>query len=134
MDASKSYGIWTSQLFVRNRQPDLRFSLGHLASRQSRLLNWTIWGFLFVPIMLMVPLYGWFQQAGTPLAGGMGYFWLSQFANPSLVGALYMTPTFPWTGTYPIFPGTFSELLPSDTSVEVGPLRLHPFMGMAEMY
>jgi len=80
----------------------------------------------------------WAQQAGfstTPtLTGGQGNLWLSQFANPSLLGGLYMTPMFPWTGMYPIYPGSLSPILSQEEAVKAGPLRLHPFMGVAEMF
>jgi len=59
--------------------------------------------------------------------------WLSQFANPGVLGALYQTPTFPWTGIYPLYPGSFTAIAPDD-GFRAGPLRLHPFMGMAEMF
>jgi hypothetical protein len=37
------------------------------------------------------------------------------------------------TGYYPHFPGNFSQVIPGD-GVLVGPLRLHPHMGVAQMY
>lgn len=84
-----------------------------------------------------VPRSGWSQQtipvAGLPVTGGQGFLFLSQFANPALLGALYGNPTFPWTGMYPMFPGSFLPVIPED-GVRARPLRLHPFMGVAEMY
>lgn len=62
-----------------------------------------------------------------------GNVFLSQFANPSLRGSLYLTPQWPMTGFYPLFPGALSQVLPSD-GVLVGPLRLRPHMGVAQMY
>ena len=86
----------------------------------------------------------WSQQlsgpsltAGNPssgqLFGGGGFLVLSQFANPSLVGALYSTPYFPLTGYYPLYPGSFSRII-DERGVAVGRLILHPSMGVAEMY
>jgi Putative beta-barrel porin 2 len=37
------------------------------------------------------------------------------------------------TGYYPIYPGSFSKPIPDD-GIVVGPLRLHPHMGVAQMY
>jgi hypothetical protein len=83
---------------------------------------------------------GWAQvtpsvlpQSQVSLLGGAGYSVLSQFANPALVGALYLTPAWPLTGYYPLYPGSFSQIIPDD-GLLVGPVRLHPFMGVAEMY
>jgi hypothetical protein len=86
----------------------------------------------------------WSQQLGGPalpvgsasssqLLGGGGFLVLSQFANPTLVGALYSTPYFPLTGYYPLYPGSFSRII-DERGVAVGPLILHPSMGVAEMY
>jgi hypothetical protein len=58
---------------------------------------------------------------------------LSQFANPLLVGSLYATPAFPLTGFYPIYPASFTPIIPED-GISLGPLVLHPHMGFAEMY
>lgn len=65
--------------------------------------------------------------------GGQGYMWLSQFANPGVLGALYLTPSFPWTGLYPIYPTGYIPIV-QEEGVKVGSLTLHPFMGMAELY
>lgn len=65
--------------------------------------------------------------------GASGTMFLSQFANPALLGSLYLTPQWPMTGYYPIFPGSLSEAVPRE-GVSVGPLRLHPHMGVAQMY
>ena len=75
------------------------------------------------------------QQSTTPIQtrGSQGPLWLSQFANPSLVGSLYATPAFPLTGYYPIYPGSFTTLIP-EGGISLGPLVLHPHMGFAEMY
>ncbi len=83
----------------------------------------------------------WAQQTGTPpptqsqanLGGGAGFVWLSQFANPALLGSLYLTPNFPLTGYYPLYPGAFSYILPTD-GIQGGPLKFHPSLGLAEMY
>jgi hypothetical protein len=85
--------------------------------------------------------HGFSQQASSPLPtgtrslsfGGMGWAWFSQFANPALVGALYMTPDWPKTGYYPVYPGAFSRPITED-GIAVGPARLHPMMGVAEIY
>lgn len=72
-------------------------------------------------------------QSQTLLFGGAGWGYLSQFANPALLGALYLTPEWPLTGYYPLYPGGLSQVIPGD-GVLVGPLRLHPHMGVAQMY
>ena len=83
---------------------------------------------------------GWAQvapsvvpQSQMSLSGGAGWTLLSQFASPALVGSLYLTPDWPLTGYYPLYPGNFSQIIPED-GLLVGPIRLHPFMGVAEMY
>ena len=68
-----------------------------------------------------------------PSSGGQGDLWLSQFANPALVGSLYGTPAFPLTGYYPSYPGSFTPIIPED-GISLGPVVLHPHMGFAEMY
>jgi Putative beta-barrel porin 2 len=65
--------------------------------------------------------------------GGSGQLFLSQFANPGLLGSLYLTPQWPMTGYYPLFPGSWSPVIRAN-GVLVGPLRLHPHMGVAQMY
>ena len=65
--------------------------------------------------------------------GGQGNFWLSQYANPAVLGALYQTPDWPMTGYYPLYPGTQLPLISAD-GVLLGPLKLNPMMGVAEMY
>lgn len=84
----------------------------------------------------------WAQQTGTPpstpqgatsLAGGQGFIWFSQFANPALLGSLYLTPNFPLTGYYPLYPGALTTIRTSD-GVTAGPLKLHPSLGLAELY
>ncbi len=67
------------------------------------------------------------------LFGASGTMFVSQFANPALVGSLYLTPQWPMTGYYSIYPGSLPAALPGD-GVLVGPLRLHPHMGVAQMY
>lgn len=62
-----------------------------------------------------------------------GSMFLSQFANTALRGSLYMTPQWPMTGYYPLFPGGLAQALPTD-GVLVGPLRVRPHMGVAQMY
>lgn len=71
-------------------------------------------------------------SSGSPF-GASGTMFLSQFANPALLGSLYLTPQWPMTGYYPIFPGSLPEAFPRE-GVSVGPLRLHPHMGVAQMY
>lgn len=92
---------------------------------------------LIALITFSTPGLGWSQQTipvtGLPVTGGQGFLWFSQFANPSLLGSLYGTPIFPWTGIYPMFPGSLLPILPEE-GLRTGPLRLHPFMGVAEMY
>lgn len=101
---------------------------------------------LIIPVLIIClqwALYAdsaWAQQPvppsaplQSPLLGGMGSYYLSQFTNPALRGALYLTPDWPLTGYYPLFPGSFSESIPGD-GLLVGPLRLRPFMGVAQMY
>jgi hypothetical protein len=65
--------------------------------------------------------------------GASGLTYLSQFANPGVLGSLYLIPQWPMTGYYPVFPASLSRAFPGD-GVSVGPLRLHPHMGVAEMY
>jgi hypothetical protein len=62
-----------------------------------------------------------------------GSMFLSQFTNSALRGSLYLTPQWPMTGYYPLFPGGLAQPLPTD-GVSVGPLRLRPHMGVAQMY
>jgi hypothetical protein len=94
-----------------------------------------------VVALTVFPSSGFSQQASSPLPtgtrslsfGGMGWAWFSQFANPALVGALYMTPDWPKTGYYPVYPGAFSRPITED-GIAVGPARLHPILGVAEIY
>jgi polysaccharide biosynthesis protein VpsM len=72
-------------------------------------------------------------QGQAPLANASGNTFISQFANPALRGSLYLTPQWPMTGYYPLFPGGFAPVIPGD-GILVGPLRLHPHMGVAQMY
>lgn len=77
-------------------------------------------------------------QTGTQPApgfvfGGVGNLWLSQFANPALVGSLYLTPNFPITGYYPIYPGGFTRSVPTE-GLDTDPVQLRPFVGFGEMY
>lgn len=65
--------------------------------------------------------------------GGQGYLWLSQFANPGILGALYQTPTFPYTGIYRLYPGNFVNVI-QEEGIEAGPALLHPHIGVAEMF
>jgi hypothetical protein len=73
------------------------------------------------------------QQALMPVSGGQGVLFLSQFANPFLLGSLYSTPVFPLTGFYPIYPVAFLPIM-TEEGISLGPLVLHPHMGFAEMY
>lgn len=90
---------------------------------------------------MLVPSPGFGQQSSSPLPsgprslsfGGMGWAWFSQFANPALVGALYMTPDWPKTGYYPVYPGSFSRPT-GEEGIAVGAARLHPMIGVAEIY
>ncbi len=113
---------------------------GHLAvlfrSSQVIACAFTIVGTLATAEMTLA------QPAGPPstssvssgsIFGASGTMLLSQFANPALVGSLYLTPQWPMTGYYSIFPGGLSEALPGN-GVLVGPIRLHPHMGVAQMY
>ncbi len=82
------------------------------------------------------------QQSALPSAsdpssasvfGASGQMFLSQFANPGLLGSLYLTPQWPMTGYYPLYPGNWTPVIRAN-GVLVGPLRLHPHMGVAQMY
>jgi hypothetical protein len=73
------------------------------------------------------------QPGQTPVSGGTGVLFLSQFANPALIGSLYSTPAFPLTGYYPMYPATLTPIIPED-GISLGPVVLHPHMGFAEMY
>ena len=44
-----------------------------------------------------------------------------------------MTPNWPKTGYYPLYPGSFSRPIAED-GLLVGPARLHPMLGIAELY
>ena len=44
-----------------------------------------------------------------------------------------MTPNWPKTGYYPLYPGSFSHPI-TEAGILVGPVRLHPMMGIAELY
>lgn len=90
---------------------------------------------------LLVPAAALSQQTGavvspsvlTSISGGQGYLWLSQFANPGILGALYQTPTFPYTGIYPLYPGSLVPLI-QENGIKAGPVLLHPHIGVAEMF
>ncbi len=73
------------------------------------------------------------QQASN-IFGGQGNMFLSQFANPALRGALYQIPDWPMTGYYPLNPGVFLPVIPGDGVRLLQPLKLHPMMGVAQMY
>lgn len=73
------------------------------------------------------------SQTPESIQSASGSTFVSQFANPALRGSLYLTPQWPMTGYYPIYPGNLSRAIPGD-GVSVGPLRLHPHMGVAQMY
>lgn len=62
-----------------------------------------------------------------------GDTFISQYANPALRGSLYLTPQWPKTGYYSIFPGGMAQPLSAD-GVLVGPVKLNPHMGVAQMY
>src|SRR5689334_17383763 len=95
---------------------------------------------IFYTTLLCLVLYAsasWSQQSTgpglsplgqIPITGGQGSAYLSQFANPALRGALYMTPTFPWTGIYPLYPSGDTPVIRNE-GIRAGPVRLHPFMG-----
>jgi hypothetical protein len=102
---------------------------------QKRLLHWLLLALLITTgDALFTHTRSLAQQpAPIPVTGGQGALFLSQFANPSLVGSLYSTPVFPLTGYYPIFPAAFLPILAED-GISLGPLVLHPHMGFAEMY
>jgi hypothetical protein len=65
--------------------------------------------------------------------GASGMTYVSQFANPAVRGSLYLIPQWPMTGYYPVFPTGLSRAFPGE-GVLVGPLRLHPHMGVAQMF
>jgi Putative beta-barrel porin 2 len=73
------------------------------------------------------------SQTSESIQSASGSTFLSQFANPALRGSLYLTPQWPMTGYYPLYPGNLTRAIPGD-GVLVGPLRLHPHMGVAQMY
>ena len=73
------------------------------------------------------------SQAQAFAQNASGSIFLSQFANPALLGSLYLTPQWPKSGYYPLFPGGLVQALRTD-GVLVGPLRLRPHMGVAQMY
>ena len=73
------------------------------------------------------------SQSTASIVGASGSTYLSQFTNPALLGSLYLTPQWPMTGYYPLYPGSLSRVFPGD-GVLVGPLRLHPHLGVAQMY
>jgi hypothetical protein len=73
------------------------------------------------------------SQTPESVQSASGSTFLSQFANPALRGSLYLTPQWPMTGYYPLYPGNLTRAIPGD-GVLVGPLRLHPHMGVAQMY
>jgi Putative beta-barrel porin 2 len=72
-------------------------------------------------------------QSPAPFGTASGNTFLSQFANPALRGSLFLTPQWPMTGYYPLFPGGFAPVIPGD-GILAGPFRLHPHMGVAQMY
>ena len=73
------------------------------------------------------------QQVGS-IYGGQGYLMVSQFANPALLGALYQMPNWPMTGYYPLYPGALLPVIPDDGVRLLEPLKLHPMMGVAQMW
>jgi hypothetical protein len=73
-------------------------------------------------------------QQTTNIYGGQGNMFLSQFANPALLGALYQMPDWPMTGYYPLYPGALLPVIPDDGVRLLEPLKLHPMMGVAQMY
>lgn len=92
--------------------------------------------------MLVTTELTWAQQPVPPsdpsqtpasIQSASGSTFMSQFANPALRGSLYLTPQWPMTGYYPLFPGGLAQPLPTD-GVSVGPLQLRPHMGVAQMY
>lgn len=73
------------------------------------------------------------SQTPASIQSASGSTFLSQFANPALRGSLYLTPQWPMTGYYPLFPGSLVQALRAD-GVKVGPVRLNPHMGVSQMY
>lgn len=69
----------------------------------------------------------------SPILGGQGFVWLPQFANPAVRGALYGTPLLPMTGYYPLYPSGLTKVM-DDREFRVGPIHIHPSLGLAEMY
>ncbi|MEP6890713.1 MAG: outer membrane beta-barrel protein [Nitrospirota bacterium] len=86
-------------------------------------------------LLLAFPTTGPCQQSSPPpiFSSGSGWLYFSQFANPEFLGALYMTPNWSKTGYYPLYPGSFSRPI-TEAGILVGPVRLHPMMGIAELY
>ena len=68
-----------------------------------------------------------------PTSGGQGLAVSPASVNPALAGSVYGTPSFPLTGSYPLYPGVFAPIIP-ETGISLGPLVLHPHLGFAEMY
>ena len=98
------------------------------------------WARLGKGIILAAMLWGQSQigeclaQQTSNIYGGQGNMFLSQFANPALLGALYQMPDWPMTGYYPLYPGAFLPVIPDDGIRLLEPLKLHPMMGVAQMY
>lgn len=98
---------------------------------------------LAITVLSLAPLNGRAQQptAATPAPaaplpqffGGQGFLFLSQFANPAVIGALYLTPNLPRTGYYPVYPTPLAPII-DKPGIVTGPLVLHPSMGVAEMF
>jgi Putative beta-barrel porin 2 len=72
-------------------------------------------------------------QNPVSVVGASGWANVSQYANPAILGSLYLTPKWPMTGYYSHYPGNLTEAFPGD-GVSAGPLRVHPHMGVAHMY
>ena len=68
------------------------------------------------------------------ISGGGGFAMFSQFTNPALLGALYQMPNWPMTGYYPLYPGALLPIIPNDGIRLQEPLKLHPMMGVAQMW
>ena len=101
------------------------------------------WAFLIHSVQIIVCAIGilvtlapaemTLAQSPVLTEGASGMSYISQFANPAVRGSLYLIPQWPMTGYYPVFPASLTRAFPGN-GVLVGPLRVHPHMGVAQMY
>jgi hypothetical protein len=66
-----------------------------------------------------------------PRWNGMGLVF--SICQPGIFGSNIYDAGPPKTGYYPLYPGSFSPLITED-GIAAGPVRLHPILGIAEMY